>query len=91
MVYYKLIHLPRITKEVKVTDEEEKEIEKECLLYNIKLIKECLKISESIINEEKLNYRNKLRIALALYEKQSSHVVYWKDKYCRMKLEKTLN
>ena len=88
MVYYKLIHLPRITKEVKVTDEEEKEIEKECLLYNIKLIKECLKISESIINEEKLNYRNKLRIALALYEKQSSHVVYWKDKYCRIKLEK---
>ena len=88
MVYYKLIHLPRMTKEVKLDDEEEKEVEKECLFYNIKLIKECLKISESIIQEEKLHNRNKLRIALALYEKQSSHVVYWKDKYCRMKLEK---
>lgn len=77
-----------MTKEVKLDDEEEKEVEKECLFYNIKLIKECLKISESIIQEEKLHNRNKLRIALALYEKQSSHVVYWKDKYCRMKLEK---
>ena len=90
MVYYKLIHLPRITKEVKLTDDEEREIEKEALEYNIKLIKECLKISESIIQEEKLHHRNKLRIALALYEKQSSHVVYWKDKYCRMKLEKSI-
>ena len=87
MTYYKLIHLPRITKEVKLTDEEEKEVEKECLLNNIKLLKECLKISEQIIQEEKLHNRNKLRIAIALYEKQSSHMVYWKDKYCRMKLE----
>ena len=34
MVYYKLIHLPRITKEVKLTDDEEREIEKEALEYN---------------------------------------------------------
>ena len=77
----------RYWKEIQLNDEEEIEVENLSKAYNIELFRECLEIASGIVKDENLREEDKVKIALALFEKQASHVVYWKEKFCKKKME----
>ena len=87
MTFYKTIQSNKYAKEVTLDDEEEIEIENLSKAFNVELLRECLDIANGIVKDENLREEDRAKIALALFEKQASHVVYWKEKMCKVKLE----
>jgi hypothetical protein len=75
--------------EVFLTEEEEREEERKCRQENIRLMKECLDDAKKIFLESKLkDYQtNVISIAVALFEKRASHVVYWKESKAKDKFD----
>jgi len=76
--------------EVFLTDEEEKKIEENAKEENTALMKECLDEAKKIFEEKKLKdfQTDLVRIAIALFEKRSSHIVYWKESKCKEKFDR---
>ena len=70
-----------VWEEVFLSDEEEKEVEGAAKKENIKLMKGCIDEAKKIFEEQKLKpYQSDIiRVAISLFEKQSSHQVYWKE------------
>lgn len=87
MAFYKAIQQNKYSKEVKLNDEEEREVELLARAYNVELMRQFLEIAEEIIRDEGLKEEDRVQIALVLFEKEASHAVYWKERACRMKLE----
>ena len=79
--------------EVFLTDEDEKEVEQKSEKENIKLMKECIEDAKKIIEEYKLNkfQTDMIRMAISLFEKRASHVVYWKESKCKEKFDNVFN
>ena len=75
--------------EVFLTEDEEREEERKCRQENIRLMKECLEDAKKIFSESKLkDYQtNVISIAVALFEKRASHVVYWKESKAKEKFD----
>ena len=73
--------------DVILSEEEEKEVEKKCRTENIRLMKECIEDSRHIIDAMELKrfQTNLVRVAIALFEKRGSHVVYWKENKAKEK------
>jgi hypothetical protein len=76
--------------EIFLSEEEEREEEQKCRQENIKLMKECLEDAKKIFSESKLkDYQtNVISIAVALFDKRASHVVYWKENKAKDKFDK---
>ncbi len=76
--------------EVFLTEAEEKEQEALCRSENIKLMKECIEDAKAIMNEKNLKkfQTNMVDIAISLFEKRASHVVYWKESKAKEKFDK---
>jgi len=76
--------------EVYLTEEEEREEEKKCRVENVRLMKECLEDARKIFASEKLKgYETSLiTLAVALFEKRASHVIYWKESKAKEKFDK---
>ena len=76
--------------EVFLTDEEEKQIEEKAKEENIKLMKESLDEAKRIFEDKELKdfQTDIVRMAVALFEKKSSHVVYWKESKCKEKFDR---
>lgn len=70
-----------VWEEIFLTEDEEKEVESQAKEENIKLMKKCISEAKKIFNEENLKpYQSDIiKIAITLFEKQSSHQVYWKE------------
>ena len=79
--------------EITLTDEEEKAVEQESKAENIKLFKECIDDAKSILIEKGLNESNSeiLNVAISLFEKRSSHEVYWKENKAKAKFDEMFN
>ena len=79
--------------EITLTDEEEKAIEQKSKEENIKLLKECIEDSKSILIEKGLNESSSdvIKAAIALFEKRSSHEVYWKENKAKEKFDEMFN
>ena len=79
--------------EITLTDEEEKEQEQKSREENIKLLKECIEDAKSILIEKGLNESNAdiINVAIALFEKRSSHEVYWKENKAKEKFDEMFN
>jgi len=79
--------------EISLTDEEEREQEQKSREENIKLVKECIEDAKSILIEKGLNESNSdiINIAIALFEKRSSHEVYWKENKAKEKFDEMFN
>ncbi len=77
--------------EVYLSPEEEKEVEDFARKENILLMKECIRDSKKIFGEENLQFYQSdvINLAIALFEKESSHVVYHKESKAREKFDKT--
>lgn len=76
--------------EISLNDSEEKEVEEKAKKENIKLMKECIDQAKEIIKEKGLKeYQSDvINIAISLFEKIGSHVVYWKESKAKEKFDK---
>ena len=76
--------------EVFLTDAEEKEQEALCRSENIKIMRDCIEDSKSIIKEKSLKeYQTDIiSMAIALFEKRASHEIFWKESKAKEKFEK---
>ncbi len=79
--------------EITLTGAEEKEQEAISRAENIKLFKECIEDAESLIKEKGLkDYQTDLiSIAVSLFEKRASHVVYYKESKAKEKFDRMFN
>ena len=70
-----------VWEEVFLTEEEEKEVEGKAKEENIRLMKECIEDAKKIIEESNLKpYQSDIvKVGISLFEKASSHSVYWKE------------
>ena len=77
-----------IWEEIVLTNEEEKRVEEECHQENIKILDICLRdakflaIKNSINNDENIT-----KLAIALFEKKSSHEIFWKESKAKEKFD----
>ena len=78
-----------IWEEINISESEEKEIEDEAKKENAKLMKECIDEAKKIIAEKgfKDYQTDVVNIAIALYDKVSSHQVYHKEKKAKEKFD----
>lgn len=76
--------------EVFLSGEEETKLESEQRSANITLMKECVADAKKLFSEENLkDYQTDIvNAAIALFEKRSSHAVYWKEEAVKDKFDK---
>ena len=75
--------------EVSLTEAEEKLEEEKARNENIKIIKECIEDAKAIIKEKNLKpYQTDIiNLAISLFEKRASHLVYWKEEKAKEKFD----
>tara|TARA_Y100000034_G_scaffold92592_1_gene111932 strand:+ start:1996 stop:2301 length:306 start_codon:yes stop_codon:yes gene_type:complete len=78
-----------IWEEISLNDDEEKQIEELAHNENIKIMKQCFRDAKKIISEENLkDYQSDVvELAVALFRKNASHSVYWKESKCKEKFD----
>lgn len=74
--------------EVFLTEEEERQAEERCRHENFQLMDECLQEAKMVaikhaINEDQI----RAQLAIALFEKRASHVVFWKESMAKEKFD----
>ena len=72
--------------EVYLSKEEEAKLEQEQRQANLALMRECLDDAKRILADSKEG--DVVDIAIALFEKRSSHAVYWKEEAVKEKFDK---
>jgi|SRR3989344_4265730 len=79
--------------EISLTETEEKEAEQKSRDENIKLFKQCIEDAKSILIEKGLNESGSdiLNVAIALFEKRASHVIYHKESKAKEKFDEMFN
>jgi len=75
--------------EVKLTDEEEKEVEHHAKEDHIKLFKECIEDAEKIAIDRNLKaYQTDIiTMASSLFDKRASHLVFMKENKAKKKFD----
>ncbi|MBS3155714.1 hypothetical protein J4413_00565 [Candidatus Woesearchaeota archaeon] len=71
-----------VWEEISLTEKEEKEIEEKARRENIELMKQCLKDAKEVGSDKTTE------IAISLFDKRASHVVFWKEEKCKEKFDK---
>lgn len=79
----------KIWEEIELTPEEEKEQETKAQEENIKLMSECIDQAKKLITDKGLKpYQSDVvAMGIALFEKISSHQVYWKERRAKEKFK----
>lgn len=74
--------------EVFLTEEEEKQVEAECKQENFRLLDDSLRQAKALAIKHSINTEETVtRLAVALFEKQASHVVFWKESKAKEKFD----
>tara|TARA_Y100000310_G_C20501694_1_gene724316 strand:- start:286 stop:582 length:297 start_codon:yes stop_codon:yes gene_type:complete len=77
-----------VWEEIFLTEEEEKQVEDNCKKINFQLLDECLQDAKMLAIKNGINEdHNVTRLAVVLFEKRSSHVVFWKESKAKEKFE----
>lgn len=77
-----------IWEEIILTEEEEKEAEEKCRIENFRILDRCLEESKALVIKHGLNTdENRVKIAIALFEKRASHEVFWKENKAKEKFD----
>ncbi|PIN73597.1 hypothetical protein COV20_05225 [Candidatus Woesearchaeota archaeon CG10_big_fil_rev_8_21_14_0_10_45_16] len=80
---------PPVWEEIRLSDEEEQQVEEECRRANFQLLDECLEEAKSLGIKHRINTdENQVSLAIALFEKRASHVVFWKESKTKEKFDK---
>ncbi len=71
-----------------LTGEEEKQVEEDCRKENFRILDCCLAEAKALAIKRSINTENNVtRLAIALFEKQASHLVFWKESRAKEKFE----
>ncbi len=74
--------------EVFLKSEEEKQAEEQCRKENFRLMDECLQDAKTLVIKNGINTdENRAQVAIALFEKRASHVVFWKESKAKEKFD----
>lgn len=74
--------------EVFLTEKEEQEVEEACRKENFRLLDDCLQEAKMIAIKQSLNQEEIVaRLAVALFEKKASHIIFWKESKAKEKFE----
>lgn len=77
-----------IWEEITLTPEEEATAEEECRKENFRIMNECLGDAKAIAIKSSINTdENRVKLAVALFEKRASHVVFWKENKTKEKFD----
>lgn len=78
-----------IWEEIFLSEEEEQIIEKKARQENIELMKECIEDAKKIVKDKALKtfQNDMMNIAISLFEKRASHIVYWKENKTKEKFD----
>ncbi len=69
-----------------LSEEEEKQVEESCKKENFRLLDRCLNEAKALAIKQGINTEdNVTRLAIALFEKQASHLVFWKESRAKEK------
>ena len=76
--------------EIVLTDDEEAEQEQLSRKENLRLMEECIEDAKGIVERKNLKafQNDTINIALALFDKRASHVVYWKENKAKEKFDR---
>ncbi len=72
-----------------LSEEEEKEVEEGVKKEGTELMKECIKDARLLLQEKNLDFSHTdvIQVAIALFEKRASHVVYAKERKAKEKFD----
>ena len=77
-----------VWEEVFLTEQEEKEVEESCKRENFALMNECMQEAKALAIKHSCNTdENIISMAVALFEKKASHVVFWKESKAKEKFD----
>jgi hypothetical protein len=79
-----------IWEEIYLTEKEESETEEACHKENFNLLDQALNEAKIIAIKHGLNSdENRIKLAVALFEKKASHSVFWKENKAKEKFDQT--
>ncbi len=74
--------------EVYLTPAEEEQVEQDCKRENFRILDECVRDAKALAIKHSINTEeNVTHLAIALFEKQASHVVFWKESKAKEKFD----
>lgn len=74
--------------EIALTEEEEQEVEEACRQQNFRLLDDSLREAKTLAIKHAINTEeNVTNLAIALFEKKASHVVFWKESRAKEKFD----
>ncbi|MBU0456962.1 MAG: hypothetical protein ABH824_02565 [Nanoarchaeota archaeon] len=77
-----------IWEEIFLTEEEEKQAEEQCKNENFKILDESLEEARIIAIKNGINTdENRTKLAIALFEKRASHLIFWKESKAKEKFD----
>ena len=77
-----------IWEEIILLEEEEKVVEEVCRKENYNLLDQCIEDAKSIAIKNGINTdENRVKLAIALFEKRASHEVFWKENRAKEKFD----
>jgi hypothetical protein len=77
-----------VWEEITLTEEEEKKVEEDCRITNFHVLDQCLEEAKALVIKQGINTdENRVRIAIALFEKRASHEVFWKENKAKDKFD----
>ena len=77
-----------IWEEIYLTEEEERQIEEQCKRENFQLMDDCIKEAKILSIKNQMNEDEVIsKIAIALFEKKASHIVFWKESKAKEKFD----
>jgi len=80
---------PPIWEEVFLTEEEEKEVEEMCRKTNFRLLDQSLEDAKHLAIKNGINTDEiRTNLAIALFEKRASHVIFCKDHKAKEKFDR---
>ncbi len=76
--------------EIFLTEEEEKLVDENTRHEHAKLMNECIEDAKDVVKDKNLKkfQTNVIQMAIALFEKRASHVVWKKEALCKDKFDK---
>ena len=79
-----------VWEEITLTEEEERQVEEECRKANFMIFDRCLEEAKALAIRHGTNTdENRVKIAIALFEKRASHEIFWKENKAKEKFDKT--
>ena len=78
-----------VWEEVVLTEAEEMQVEEESQKEQYLLLDDCLREAKSLAIKNQVNDdKNVVSLAIALFDKRSSHVIFWKENKAKEKFDK---